>query len=390
MRNKFALVLGLAITWLGCSKEIFEQPVRDTKFPQAYKSDHTLGLKINSIIQEYSKKGLPGISVAIADGEGVWEGAAGYARIEDNQPMSNGGVHAGGSVSKIYTATAIMMLHEQQKLQLDRSIDNYLPRHIAGKIKGAGNITVRMLLSHRSGIPDYIADDNFRLHWFNDLSQRWDLEKILKFVNRRNYLEPDAAYQYSNTNYVLLSLIIEHVGQRQEGEWMSDNVFHPNGLKYTFYKNSKDFLDGFAMPNFYMDRFGDGRLQNVSLPTRVEIYSEYGDGGLVATSLDFVSFMQSLTKHKIIGSKSLEIMSTPTKESEYGLGLDLFNYGKKLQFGHQGAVFGGSSLLLYFKEQELALFIAANCDATLVGGKTLHLFHEMKNRICELVAAVSS
>jgi len=387
MKNQFVLIILLASLLMGCSKDIFEQPIKDNKFPQAYKTDHTLGLKINSIIHEYSKKGLPGLSVAVSNVEGVWEGAAGYARIEDNQPLTHGFVHAGGSVTKIYTATAIMMLFEQQKVQLDKSIDNYLPVHVTARIKGAAHITVRMLLSHRSGIPDYIEDDSFRLHWFNDLSQRWDLEGILKFVNRKTYLHPDAAYHYSNTNYVLLSLIVEHVGQQEEWKWLVEHLFNPQGLKYTFYRNGKDFLDGFAMPNYYMDRFGDGRLQNVSVPTKVEIYSEYGDGGLVATSLDFVKFMQALSEHKIVSPQTLGLMSTPTRESEYGLGLDVFGYGNKHQFGYQGAVFGGSSLLLYFKEQQTVLFIAANCDATLVGGKTLHLYHEMKNKICELIAA---
>lgn len=387
MKNQFFTLLGIVTILLSCSKEIFEQPIKDVKFPQNFKVDHRLGLKISSIIQEYSKKGLPGVSVALSDDEGVWEGASGFARIEDNQPLTNGFVHAGGSVTKIYTATAIMMLHEQQKIQLDKTIDNYLPQKIAAKIKGASDITVRMLLSHRSGIPDYIEDESFRLHWFNDLSQRWDLEKILKFVNRKKYLQPDVGYNYSNTNYVLLSLIIEHVGQQEECKWMADNIFYPQELKYTFYRNGKDFLDAFAMPNFYMDRFGDGRLQNVTVPTKVEIYSEYGDGGLVATSLDFVRFMHALTKNEIVSAESLKLMSTPTKDSEYGLGLDQFNYSKKQQFGHQGAVFGGSSLLLYFKEQRVVLFIAANCDGSLVGGKTLHLYHEMKNKICELVAA---
>jgi D-alanyl-D-alanine carboxypeptidase len=385
-RTKLFPFLILLLLSFGCSKEIFKQPIAAQKFPQPFKSDHSLGQKIDEIIKVYAQKGVPGISVAISNPEGLWEGGAGQASIEDQLPMTNGLVHAGGSVTKTYTATAVLKLSEQGKLQLDTKISDLLPSSIKSKLQNTSAITVRMLLSHRSGIPDYISDTDFKLHWYNDLSQRWTLDQILSLVNKKKYQQPDAGFHYSNTNYVLLSKILEQVSGTEESRWMAQNIFQPLALDHTFYRNGADFLDQFAMPNYYLDRFGDGRLQNVSVPTKVEIYSEYGDGGIVATSLDFVKFMDGLVNGRILSAGNVELMRTPTLNSEYGLGLDIFNYQKKVQFGHQGAVFGGSSLLLHFSEQKTSLFIAANCDATLVGGKTLQFYHEMKNKICDLIA----
>jgi len=380
-----ALVTTL-ITILSCSKEHFELNAQGQRFVEAYNVNHSVGLKIQKIIDDYTDRGVPGISVAIKNAEGKWEGVSGFAKIETAQAMETGMVHAGGSVTKIYTATAIMKLFELDKIKLDNPITSYLPQKIAGKIRNAEQITVRMLLNHKSGIPDYIENVDFRLHWFNDLSTRWTVDDIFEHLKPNEYNSPGNEFHYSNTNYVLLSLMIENIVKALEGNWMKDNLWNPVGLKHTYYRNGADYLSAFAMPNFYMDRFGDGRLQNVSVPTRVEIYSEYGDGALVATALDFVAFIDELSNGRIISNDAFAKMKVPAQNSEYGLGLDIFKYGDAKQYGHQGAVFGGSSLLLYFEKQKTSLFIAANCDATLVEGKTMALYHEMKNKICDLIA----
>lgn len=351
--------------------------------------NHPKAAAIQAIMDEYTKKGVPGVSVAIKDDQGIWEGASGYAKIEVNQKLSPGLVHPAASVTKTYIATATMKLLESGLLNLDSSITKYLPGAITSKISNANGITVRMLLNHTSGIPDYINNLNFKFYRFNNLSTGWTVEKALSYVYHKPILfTPGSDFSYSNNNYILLSLLIENVTNVKEGIWLEKNLFEPLALGHTYYKSQPQYLDSLRMVDFYMDRYGDGRLENVTIPSKNEIESELGDGGLVATSVDFVIFLDALMNKKIISQSSLDQMKQFGSKSEYGLGLETgFNYQNKTQYGHQGAVFGGYSLLLYFEEQKTSFFISINADASLVGGKTLMLCHEMKNKIANYLAS---
>jgi D-alanyl-D-alanine carboxypeptidase len=381
------ILLVLMCCLAGCTNKAFEEALDQKPIPQPYKIDHSRAEDLQAILAKYTAKGLPAAVLAIKDNEGVWEGSSGFAKIENGTKLSPGFVHAAGSITKIYTATAILMLQEQGKLGLDNPIADYLPALVASKISKSGTITVRMLLNHSSGIPDYIDNPNFRLKWFNKLAEGWPADDALAYAyNKPLLFEPGTAFAYSNNNHMLLSLMIAHVSGQEEAAWMRDNIFVPLNLQKTYYKIQPEYLEGLPMPNYYLDRYGGGRLQNVTLPTKVEIYSELGDGGLVATALDFVHFMDALVKGQIISMASYNEMKTAAF-NDYGLGIDIYRYQDLPQYGHSGAVFGGASLLLYFQEQATTVYIASNTDGALVGGKTLMLYHEMKNEIGDYMAS---
>jgi D-alanyl-D-alanine carboxypeptidase len=384
-RIKSIIILLLVLSLSSCEKEGFEEPLL-APTPQPFKANHSKAAAIQAIIDEYTQKGVAGIVVALKDKEGVWEGTSGFAKIEGNQKLTPGYVHTGGSITKTYTATAILKLQELNLIALDKPISNYLPTGVAGKITNADAITVRMLLNHTSGIPDYIENLNFKLHWFNDLRKPWTAEDAMAYAYHKPLLfKPGNQFSYSNSNYILLSLMIAHVTGKAEGEWLADNILNPLQLDRTYYKTQPGYLAQLPMPNYYLDRYGDGRLQNITAGAKTEIYSELGDGGLVATGLDFVSFMDALVHGKIISEASYNQMKTPAY-NDYGLGIDIFTFKEKPAYGHSGAIIGGSALLLYFEEAETTLFIGSNVDGDLVPGKTFFLYHEMKNKISELIA----
>ncbi|WP_224995643.1 serine hydrolase [Cesiribacter sp. SM1] len=387
MKTQHTFILLLMICCMAsCTNKTFEEALLSPPTPQPFKADHSRAGDLQAILDKYTAKGLPAAVVAIKDDEGVWEGSSGFAKIENGTKLSPGFVHAGGSITKIYTATAIMMLQEQGRLRLDDPITQYLPPSVTAGISNADRITVRMLLNHSSGIPDYIDNPHFRLQWFNNLSRGWTASDALSYAcNKPLLFEPGTAFSYSNNNYMLLSLMIAHVSGQEEAAWMRDHIFLPLNLERTYYKIQPEYLEGLPMPNYYLDRYGDGRLQNVTLPTKMEIYSELGDGGLVASALDFVYFMDALVKEQLISTDSFNEMKTATF-NDYGLGIDIYRYQELPQYGHSGAVFGGASLLLYFEEQDATIFIASNTDGTLIGGKTLMLYHEMKNEIGDYLA----
>ncbi|MDO1449056.1 serine hydrolase domain-containing protein [Rhodocytophaga aerolata] len=383
-------ILFLLAGWFfftGCKKEAFEGMILALPSPQPFNQNHSKANDLQAILDEFTAKGLPGAVVAIRDKEGVWEGTSGLAKIETGTRLRPGFVHAGGSITKIYTAAAIMKLQELNKLQLDKAITNYLPANVSTRITRADSITVRMLLNHTSGIRDYIDNTTFRMRWFNNLAQGWTAEEALSYAYDQPLLfRLGSGFSYSNNNYMLLSLIITQVTGQEEAAWMKEHIFDPLQLSRTYYKIQPGYLEGLSMPNYYLDRYGDGRLQNVTLPTKVEIYSELGDGGLVATAIDFVHFMDMLVNGQIISSASYNEMKK-AYFNDYGLGIDIYKFQNKPQYGHSGAVFGGASLLLYFEEQETVVFIASNTDGALIGGKTLMLYHSMKNKIGDYIAS---
>ena len=386
---KFLPLISLCILLFpACRKEAMQQKTLPP-LTQPFKIDHSKAAAVQAIIDEYTGKGIPGIVVALQDKEGTWEGASGFSKIETGEKLSPGFVHAAGSITKTYMAAAFLRLKELHLVNLDTTITGYIPNPVKWSLGNGAAITVRMLLNHSSGIPDYIADPAFRLHWLNDLSQQWMTGDVQKYIYNHNLLfDPGSNYRYSNSNYILLSIILEKITGKGEGDWLKENIFDKVGLTHTYYKTGPEFLENLPLPNYYLDRYGDGRLQNVSLAARTEIYSERGDGSLVATALDLVAFMNALVKGDIITTASFNEMKTWFKQSEYGLGLETgFNYNKQVQYGHPGSVFGGASLLLYFEKQETSLFIGATTDGSLIGGKTLTLYHEMKNKIATYIAS---
>src|ERR1700740_3690330 len=117
---------------------------------------------LNAIMKRYANAGLPGVAIAVySEKDGWWAGAQGYARIETKTPMQNCNLQYLQSVSKTYMAVTILQLHEQGKMELDAPIIKYLPTKYADYVKHAQTITVRMLLNHSSGIPDYATDPEF-------------------------------------------------------------------------------------------------------------------------------------------------------------------------------------------------------------------------------------
>ncbi|WP_400192379.1 serine hydrolase domain-containing protein [Hymenobacter sp. B81] len=384
----FRLLLAL-LTTLGlgsCQKESFEQELR-APVAQTFDANHPWAADLQAIIDDYARRGLPGIVVAVQSPAGRWEGTGGLAKVETGTRLAPGYVHAAGSVSKMYTAAAVLRLQELGRLRLDEKISAYLPADVSRQLTRPGDISVRMLLSHTAGVPDYVDNLNYQLRWYNELTKPWTADDALRYAYGKPLLfEPGTQYSYSNNNYVLLSLLINHVTGTREGEWLRDNILQPAGLTRTYYKAQPEYLERLPLPNFYFDRYGNGRVENITAATLTEIRSELGDGGLVATGLDFVAFMEALAQGRIVSAASWAQMRTPVR-GEYGLGIDVWDLKGRKQYGHSGAVFGASAVLLYFDDQRAAVFVGSNVDADLVPGKTLQLYHEMKNKVLDYVAA---
>ena len=188
-----------------------------------------------AIMKKYTDAGLPGVTVAVySEKEGWWAGSGGYSKVEDKLPMTNGSIQYLQSISKTYMAVAILKLYEQGKLKLDAPITNWLPNKYRRYIKDADKITIRMLLNHTSGIPEYSDDPEFVTLILEHPLRPFTTTEALNMIRDRELLfTPGSKHSYSNTNYELLALIADAI-TGDHAKYISKNIFAPLNLEYTF------------------------------------------------------------------------------------------------------------------------------------------------------------
>jgi D-alanyl-D-alanine carboxypeptidase len=312
------------------------------------------------------------LSVMKGDGSFSWSGAAGIAKQEGQVPMTKDVPIYIASITKLYTATAIMHLYEEGALSLDDPITKYLPDSLIHGIhiyKGkdfTDHLTIHHLLSHTSGIADYYSEKGKDGRSLFDLllespDRSWTVEDTIE--RARMDLGPHfplgASASYSDTNYQLLEKILETIECKPLSEIYEDLFFSPLGLKDTWLVGSSEKRAASTANVFYKDK-------NI---TRIRSNGAYwADGGIVLTSEDMIVFLKALNEGLIISKDTIRLMHNWHKLEfplQYGYGtmyLKLSTIMAKMSdmrplWGHSGST--GS--FLYFSD-ELNLYMAGTID----------------------------
>jgi D-alanyl-D-alanine carboxypeptidase len=305
----------------------------------------------------------------------LWNGAAGYAKIETGDAMVPTHRHHGASVTKMYTATAAMMLAEAGRLDLDARISEYLPESVYGPVPNGSEATVRQLLGHTSGIPDFSGDMAYDLDFLNDPVGSYPAERLLSYLNGQSRIfAPGTGYFYSNANYFLLSLVLDRVAEEGHAGIISQGILGPLGLTGTYYKNEPGYPIPAGLVNSYQDLAGNGRLMNVSdLATHaLTIFS--GNAGLIATSADFGAFIDALLGGQIVGPEFLAQMKERTQSPRYGLGLSFMETPYGTAVGHSGGDMGVLAQVRRFPGLDATLVLLTNGGD---GGVPSELFNRL-------------
>jgi D-alanyl-D-alanine carboxypeptidase len=344
---------------------------------------------IRAILKRYTKEGLPGAVIAVySEKEGWWAHAEGYAKIEAKKPLEISHLQYLQSVSKTYMAAAILKLRELRKIDLDASITKYLPARYSQYIKNADAITVRMLLNHTSGIPEYISDPEYiSLVILHPLTVH-KIEDCLKYLADEDpQFGPGGQYKYTNTNYLLLAMIADAI-TGDHASFMDENILKPLGLKNTYYRNDPDYLHYKNLVDSYWDVLNTGRPANVSQMQQANVCSLKGDDGIVCLPTDVVLFFRGLMEGRLLKGSSLEIMKSwvtdKTGSPVYGMGLSYFAQGGIVAYGHGGGGIGAGCLLLYVPSKKIYVFIATNIGV-LIEGKLPQKADSMRNEILAVV-----
>ncbi len=323
------------------------------------------------ILEEFRLAGHPGVGAFIRTREeGIWNGTAGYARIEDHTPVLPGNLFNSLSSAKAYLAAAVLMLWEEGWIDLDACIDQYLPDSICDRIANGHSATVLQLLKHTSGIPD---SDEKRpdIELLND-PYSWTWQDILEGIYGLPPLFPPGTnLEYRSSNFMLLAIIIDEL-TGSHANFLSTRIFLPLSLLDTYYKLEANLPCPPDLVDLYFDRYGDGNLENATdVLCTLYFNSHYGSSGISATLEDCALFMENLMDGNIIGPDSLAIMTSPSFPGfEWrGLGIGVIDWIDNQGIPHQfyemaGSGAEGMAQTRYFPIEGVTISIGTNVGST--------------------------
>lgn len=372
----------------GCSIYTQDLPMSSCAKESNSELIYSKATAVRDALQELTRSGVPGASVAIYSDEGWWTAAAGVAKIESGTVLQPCHIMQLGSVAKTYTAVAILKLYEEGKLSLDEKVSVYLSEKYHHYISGLERITVRMLLNHTSGIPEYNFAPPYVSYLLQHPDHTFSTEDYLSFVKGKPLdFEPGSRYSYRNTNYVLLALILDKI-TGDHARFINDIIFKTLNLTQTFNRHTPDFLNNPLLVNGYWDRYSDGILENCTKMQNVNVASLIGDDGIVATPENAVRFLMGLMQGQLISGATLAEMKTWAKNSKgeptYGLGLDYVVIQGEVAYGHSGGGLGLGCELYYFPEKNIYAFIGINLGT--VTDSPLHVkAGEARNKLWDAI-----
>jgi D-alanyl-D-alanine carboxypeptidase len=334
------------------------------------------GAALDAALDEVHRAGMPGVFAEVRDGDAVWRGAAGVADLGTGRPVTADLRHRVGSITKTFTAAAVLRQVERGELGLDAPVGRYLPDLVPGE-RGAA-ITVRMLIDHTSGLADYLPYAYPSLKAFPSLADttpdslddhrftRFDPTELIALgVGAPAAGAPGGAPgTYSNTNYLLLCQLLELVTGGSAEECVTRDVIEPAGLRDTGFPTGAR-VDG-PHSRLYESWFG-----MIDPPRDYSVYDMSWVGpaaSLVSTVADLNRFFGLLLAGEVVEPATLAemrrtgpVISFEGKPIEYGLGLHRMEVpGHGTFWGHDGTVWGGGALSMTRADGRRQLSVAVN------------------------------
>ncbi len=303
-----------------------------------------------------TRTGVPGASVAIArDGRIAYAQAYGDARIEPKLPASPTMRYAIGSISKQFTAAALLLLQEDGKLSVDDPVGKFLP-----ELTRAGEITIRQLLSHTSGYQDYWPQD----YVFPTMLEPVTPKAITdRWARRPLDYEPGTKWQYSNTGYVIAGRIVEQTSGKPFFRFLQERIFAPLGMA-----SARDFDQeplGTTDPTGYRAfALGSPRVAPVCGAGWL-----FGAGQLAMTAEDLARWDISILERSLLSGASYRALETDTlltsgAGTQYGLGVDVELQDGRRRLAHGGEVSGFTASNHVYPDDGIAIVVLVNQDAS--------------------------
>ncbi|RRQ48386.1 class A beta-lactamase-related serine hydrolase [Maribacter algicola] len=291
------------------------------------------------------------------------------------------------SITKMFTATAVGMLKDQKKLNFEDKIAQYLPKSLVEKLHVldgkdySKDITIAHLLQHTSGLPDYFTDKTVDgspkiiNQLLMDTDKSWSPEEMIRFSKEKMkpHFVPGDGYQYTDTEYVLLALLVEKVSGLSLDEFFKQHIFQPLGMGSSYINlKSSSLKNERPIAKFYV---GETELSSYK-----SLSADWGGGGLVSTTQDLITFLEAYNTNKLVKKNTCQEMQQWVNETvgmEYGYGIrkvsfkNLFDDDTNLEvMGHTGST---ASFLWYCPQ--LDTYIAGTLNQLEASKGTLNLVY---------------
>ncbi len=307
-----------------------------------------------SILEESFGDHQSGATAIVAKkGKILYQDAIGNANMELGVEMKMEHIFRIGSITKQFTAVAIMQLEEQGKLSIQDPITKFIPDYPTH----GHTITVEHLLTHTSGIRSYTDMDSFGSMFRKDMTPE---ELVAVFKDEPMDFVPGEKFNYNNSGYILLGVIIEKVSGLSYQEYVQKNMFDPLGMTASYYGSASQVIPQRVAG--YQGARGDYRnadYLSMTLP--------YAAGSLLSNVADLYTWTQAVHAHQLVSAKSLAKAFSPFelndgKESDYGYGWTLSKIYDRPAVEHGGGINGFLTESIYIPEEELFVAVFSNCN----------------------------
>lgn len=369
--SKKALIISLLIIGIIFSSMAFQEPHRKLE-------------KIQKIMDNATEEDLAGVVVYIKSPKyGTWIGTSGFSDLENKTPLTKNNIFSLASIGKTYAATAALKLVEDGKLNLDDKIEKHLPNEIIDGFPNAKEVTIRHLLGHTSGFHNYNRHPELNKLY---LTGKLKLDTLTHMNALRRYgygqqphTKPVGTYQYSSTNYLLLTMIMDNILPEGHEVYLR-SLLKQHDYNNTYYKETP--------PNNLVQHYGDinkdGTLDNLTDET-IETTNWYsGDDGIYAPVEEATRFLEDLVKGKILNETTLKEMMTWNDKKKPGYGLGLMadkGFPYKFLMGHSGRGIGITTDLYYLPKQDMTIAIFCNTGLRSSSDKFKSAYYKMRKKM---------
>jgi D-alanyl-D-alanine carboxypeptidase len=327
------------------------------------RSDTVAGAGLPQMVQRWrDRAGVPAVTLAVdAPGRPVVLTASGTGLRDGGPEITVDAQFRVASITKVFVATVVLQLAEEGRLRLDDPLARYMP-----SFPGADRITLRQLLNHTSGVPDFELADHFGEGLLAHRQRRWRTDEILALAAKaRPDFAPGSHYRYSNTGYVLLGEVIGAVTGSSWAAEVRRRIIDPLHLEHTYVAGAEP-VPGGVLPG-YFDTDNDGDEENIETgrPWPAQETAEGAAGAIVSTAGDLAVFGGALFRGRLLAAPSLRQMLTEgphhPRNSNYGLGVEISRPDYRTTVsGHGGALPGFRSTLWYVPQRDTVIVVLTN------------------------------
>lgn len=344
MKKQIIVLIAITTLLLSCSTNKKTTQIKETTQQHIVVKENTLNnSKLDSLFDVLEKNDKFMGSIALShNGKIIYTNAIGFDNIETKKKSTIDTKYRIGSISKMFTASLIFKAIEEDKLNIEQTIETFFPT-----IENSDSITIGNLLNHRSGIHNFTNDDTYLTY---NTQYKTEQEMIKIISNFKSDFEPSTKGSYSNSNYVLLSFILERVYNSNLKRLINEKICVPLNLKNTYYGSEINLNNNECNSYKYLTKWTKETETDMSIPL--------GAGAIVSTPSDLTKFIEALFTERIISKQSLSRMTII--KDRYGMGVFQFPFNDKKSFGHTGGIDGFNSFLSFFPEDNLSVALCSN------------------------------